>query len=148
MSPLRVVRFRHRSRVSDACSGPANHGNDLLGLPPLPPDAKGAHIVADLHYHLRGELDMSNADDLQEQLASASRGLRGGVVIDCAGLTYIDGYGLKALSAMQRAFAAEGRTFRVINASPTLHRNCDATGLTYLFRLDDAEPPVSEVVGG
>jgi anti-sigma B factor antagonist len=101
--------------------------------------------VAELHYHLRGDLDMSNADDLQEDLASASRGLRG-IVIDCAELTFIDTYGIKALIAMQRALAAEGRTFRVANASPTLRRRCDATDLTDMFRLADSEP-ISNAVG-
>ena len=90
---------------------------------------------------------MSNADDFQEQLAYASRGLRGGIVIDCAELTFIDTYGMKALIAMQRALAAEGRTVRITNASPMLGRSCDAAGLTYVFRVQDAERVVSEVVG-
>jgi anti-anti-sigma factor len=91
---------------------------------------------------------MSNADDFQERIASASRGLRGGIVVDCAELTFIDSYGMKALIGMQRALAAEGRTFRVTNASPTFRRICDATGLIYVFRRQDVEPAISEAVGG
>ena len=102
--------------------------------------------MAELHYHLRGDIDMSNADDLQEQLAAASRGIGGGVVLDCAELTFIDSYGVKGLIALQRALAAEGRRFRITNPSPTFRRICDATGLTYMFALPDTEPATSEAV--
>ena len=112
---------------------------------PFRPTERAVPFVAELHYRLRGDLDMSNADDLQEDLASAARGL-GGIVIDCAGLTFIDTYGMKALIAMQRALAAEGRTFRVANASPTLRRRCDASDLTDIFQLTDSEP-ISKALG-
>ena len=55
---------------------------------------------------------------------------------------------MKAPTAMKRALAAEGRTVRVTNASPTFRRSCDATGLTDMFRrLQDSEPLISELVG-
>jgi anti-anti-sigma factor len=103
--------------------------------------------MAELHYRLHGEIDMSNASQTQDHLTAALAGTRGGLVVDCSDLAFIDSSGMRVLLETQRALAEDGRGFRVINASPILQRICEAMGVTYLFGLRDAEPTNTEMLG-
>lgn len=83
-------------------------------------------IVAD------GELDAASAGTLAEALEDAAPG-SGGIVLDLAGVSFIDSSGLRVIAAeVQRAEAA-GRPFAVTAASEAVRRIFEMTGLTSLL---------------
>jgi anti-sigma B factor antagonist len=93
--------------------------------------------MPELHYRLRGEIDMSNADEIAHELAASIRHSDAGLVIDCSDLVFIDSSGMTMLLAIQRSLTDDCRTFRVTNAPRALRVLCDVLGVTHVFRLRD-----------
>jgi anti-anti-sigma factor len=87
----------------------------------------GARLV------LVGELDVYTAGVLRDALVDElRRDHRGDIVIDCAGLAFMDGGGLKVLE--WAAVAADPRRLAVCNASPVI---CQLAAITGLDRAVD-----------
>ena len=87
---------------------------------------------------LEGELDIATAPALDATLTDVERNGTGTVLLDLAGVRFIDSTGLRSLlSARQRAQTA-GRTLRLTNRPVDVERVFDVTGVRRIF---DIAPP-------
>ena len=76
----------------------------------------------DNRYFLRGEVDVSNADE-QFALMYASSWLHSGdVTIDCTNLRFIDAAGLHSLIAIRDELREQGRNLSLVHAPAFLFR--------------------------
>ncbi len=89
-----------------------------------------AHVNEETVVTVRGELDMSTADQLSDTVnAELQKGTAGRVVIDLAGLTFCDSLGLGTLVVLSRTARVQ-QTFLVLrNPSPFFTRMLDVTGV-------------------
>lgn len=78
---------------------------------------------------LSGELDLAAAPELKMRLDS----LDGDILIDCGGLTFIDGSGLRPLLSAHRRCRARDARLILINAPLCLTRLLILTGLEAVF---------------
>lgn len=60
-----------------------------------------------------GEIDLSNADDVQFQIEEAVRGARA-VTVDLRAVEYMDSRGVRLLHDLSRRLAADGIELRVV----------------------------------
>jgi anti-anti-sigma factor len=72
-------------------------------------------------FRVSGELDLLTVPQLREALA-AVRGPSRDVVLDCAGLTFIDSSGLGLLLSIARTTNERGASLVLRTASPTVRR--------------------------
>ena len=91
----------------------------------------------DNRYVLRGELDVSNADEQFALIYAMSWLHSGDVTIDCRDLRFIDAAGLHALTAIRDDLREQGRTLSLVHAPAFLFRVLVACRLTDLL----APPP-------
>jgi anti-anti-sigma factor len=91
-----------------------------------------AHIEGDRLLVLEGELDIATAPELVEMLQRLGA-RRHAVVLDLAGVTFMDSTGLTTL--MDAAFDAErdGWEFSIRAASPAVRRVVELAGVGMLF---------------
>lgn len=76
--------------------------------------------VADsVHAIVRGEVDMSNATDIEARLRSACDGA-GGLVLDLSQLSFLDSHGVAAIFELHRELAAHHLSFEVIAGPDTV----------------------------
>ncbi len=99
-----------------------------LAPPPLVP------MTAD-RVILSGELDLATAPELETQLAS----LDGDVLIDCAGLTFIDACGLRPLLSAHRRCTERDTRLVLVSPSPCLTRVLVLTGLDAVFEMQTGD---------
>lgn len=88
---------------------------------------------------LTGELDMETADLF---LVAAERLVVAGhhdVTVDCAGVTFCDSYGLRALERVADLVGPDG-SVAIAGPSPTLTRILDISGIAHLFKIAAPEP--------
>lgn len=86
-----------------------------------------------------GELDLSTAPRLDEQLVSlADEGVLD-VTVDLADLDFIDSSGLQALVAGLKRLREQGGGLRLHSPKPSTLKVLEITGLTSLFRLEAIE---------
>jgi anti-sigma B factor antagonist len=84
---------------------------------------------------LEGELDIATASVLDATLTDVERNGTGTMLLDLAGVRFIDSTGLRALlSARQRAETA-GRTLRLTNIPADVERVFDVTGVRRIFDI-------------
>jgi anti-sigma B factor antagonist len=71
------------------------------------------HVRRNSHeiLEVRGELDLTNADMLDEALAQTSTRA---VIVDLAGLGFVDSTGMRAIDQAHRRLAAAGRTLLIV----------------------------------
>ncbi|MBX3287395.1 MAG: STAS domain-containing protein [Acidimicrobiales bacterium] len=79
-----------------------------------------------------GELDAASAATLGDALAQA-REQAGTVVLDLAGLTFIDSSGLRVVAAEHVAAGESGSAFRIVGATDRVRRIFEMTGLESLI---------------
>jgi anti-sigma B factor antagonist len=101
-------------------------GNHLLCLLPPSPVAVAADQVV-----LSGELDLATAPQLEMQLA----GLDGDILIDCAGLTFIDCRGLRPLVSAHYRCTSRGRRLVLVNPPRCLTWLLELTDLAAVFEV-------------
>jgi anti-sigma B factor antagonist len=89
---------------------------------------------------LRGEIDLTDAPALRQQLSDLVSTTTGDVVIECDDLTLIDSVGIAVLLSTRRILRIQGREMRVENLRGMARHATDALGLTQLLTLDDLEP--------
>lgn len=88
---------------------------------------------------VRGELDLSTAPGLHEQLVSlAVEGVRD-VTVDLADLQFIDSSGLQVLMAGLKRLRAQGGDLGLRSPTSSTLKLLKVTGLTSVFRLDATE---------
>jgi len=98
----------------------------LLRLEQLP-DGSGLRLV--------GEVDMSNAEALEEALALAFQKNGGSVVIDCSELTYMDSSGFRAL-LRSAELLPDGHKLVIASPARLVLWSMKALGLHKLPRLE------------
>jgi anti-anti-sigma factor len=84
---------------------------------------------------LAGDLDFAAHAAVEEQLV-ALVGAGHPVVVDCAGITFLDSMGLRALVAGQREAEAVGVAFRLTAPSPPVLRVLELTGTIEVFAVE------------
>ena len=79
-----------------------------------------------------GELDAASAVMLSEALTGA-RERSASLVLDLAGVTFIDSSGLRVIAAEHTAADRDGRSFRIVGPSDRVRRIFEMTGLEALI---------------
>ncbi len=93
---------------------------------------------------LVGELDMASAPLLQGAVESAEIDSRQLVVLDLAGLEFIDSTGLRVILAMRKLCSERGQELAVTRGSQQVERLLSVTGVgEHLKIIDSPEAPVS-----
>ncbi len=89
---------------------------------------------------LGGELDIATAPRAEEELHQAEEDAGSGtVVIDLAGLTFMDSTGLRLLVAADARAHAHGRRLAIVRGPEAVQRVIELTGLdAKLLLVDDA----------
>lgn len=89
---------------------------------------------------LAGELDIATAPRAEEELQQAEEGAGSGtVVIDLAGLTFMDSTGLRMLVAADARAHDRGRRLAIVRGPEAVQRVIQLTGLdAKLLLVDDA----------
>lgn len=93
---------------------------------------------AQTELRLTGELDVATAPALRSHLDQIDEAVPR-VVVDLAGLTFIDAAGIGLLAATQRRLEGDGRTFLLLDAHGPVLRVLELTGLRSHPR--DPRPP-------
>jgi anti-anti-sigma factor len=102
----------------------------VLCLEPTPSVAVSAEQVV-----LSGELDLATAPELEMQLAK----IQGDILIDSAGLTFIDLCGLRPLLSAHRRCTARGNRLVIVNPPRCLTRLLELTDLRAVFEVQTEE---------
>jgi anti-anti-sigma factor len=86
---------------------------------------------------LKGEVDLSNVEQLQQRLAREAHDAPG-LVIDLTAIDYIDSQGLRLLNRLSRTLAARGSTLHVVAPPGSVARSVlDLTGMSDELTLRD-----------
>ncbi|MGN6793490.1 MAG: STAS domain-containing protein [Streptosporangiaceae bacterium] len=88
---------------------------------------------------LRGELDVSNHDDLRAVIYQLLETGPLPVVVDLSGLTFADCGGMAVLIAVRNRLAVHGFDLRVTAPQPIVRRLLTVTGMDTLLHLDEDE---------
>ena len=111
------------------------------------------HTVADHGDHLRlslvGDVDFAAHATLADHIRTLIGGGRS-VVVDCAGVTFLDSMGLRALVEGLHAATAEGLGFELADPSGPVLRVLELSGTADLFLVRPAtteEPATPEETG-
>jgi anti-anti-sigma factor len=89
--------------------------------------------------HLSGEVDLSNAVPLEQQLLDASTGARG-FFLDLSDLSFLDSSGLRLIDRLAHAAARRAQAMRVACPSDAVVRRAlDIAGVATFVPLDEDE---------
>jgi anti-sigma B factor antagonist len=94
--------------------------------------------VATTLLHWTGELDLSRADELCHAVESLEALPFQRVVVDLAGVTFMDSTGLNALVRLHRRVTAVGGVVTVARPPAQIARLLDVAGLTQIIPVDGA----------
>lgn len=83
-----------------------------------------------------GEVDLATAPALQEALETAAAGGEHDVVVDLAGVTFIDSSGMNVFVRCYKPLRAADRALVLRGASPTVRRALEAGGITTFLSVD------------
>jgi anti-anti-sigma factor len=83
---------------------------------------------------LAGEIELSNADDLEREIATVTEGMRL-VTIDLSRVTYMDSRGVRIVHQLSRRLTASGAELKVLAPSQTF-----AGGVLRLTGLSELAP--------
>jgi anti-sigma B factor antagonist len=91
---------------------------------------------------IRGDLDLATAPWLRRVIieAQAAPGVRGTVVIDMSGVTFIDACGIGVLVSAHKRARARGGQLVLRDPSRCVSRLLELTGLALVFLLDLTTP--------
>ena len=89
-----------------------------------------------------GEIDASTADELRREVRAA-RDERATLLLDLAGVDFIDSTGLRLLLDASREAACAGWPFFIVRPSPTVQRLIGVTATASLLPI--VEPPLTLV---
>ncbi|MGE0878607.1 MAG: STAS domain-containing protein [Acidimicrobiia bacterium] len=84
-----------------------------------------------------GEIDVHTSRQLDEAMERLAEDGVAAVVLDMAGVGFIDSSGLRSLLTAQRAFEAAGTVFGLRNLSAAMLRLLEVTGLLTSFSIAD-----------
>ncbi len=86
-----------------------------------------------------GDLDATNAPSLQDTFDDLSNRAHQRVVLDVAGLTFLDSSGLRVIAATRADFGRLGRSLAIRGASTPTRRLLAMAGLVPLLEIDDPD---------
>lgn len=93
---------------------------------------------------LVGELDVTNADEVEETVRVAWQDPPSYLVFDLSGLTFMDSAGVRVLVRARRRATEHGGTVVLAGLTPSVSRIIEITGLDQVFTiratLDEALP--------
>ena len=96
---------------------------------------------------LNGRIDSVNAAEAEKEIAAATEGFQGELVLDAGALTYISSAGLRVILRVKKA----NRSTRIVNASSEVYEIFDMTGFTEMMDISKAYRRISidgcEVIG-
>jgi anti-sigma B factor antagonist len=92
--------------------------------------------MSEYRIHAYGEIDTATAPQLREDLQLAIRLHVSHVLVDCAGLTFIDSAGIAVLLEAHGTLEAQGRHLLVTNVGRAPMRAFEVLGLTDLLHYD------------
>jgi anti-sigma B factor antagonist len=109
--------------------------------PPLvvPPGALNVAVCGDerrYEVRLAGELDMSTAPQLREQLLRLASEGGAHVTLDMSELAFVDSTGLSVLITGLKSLRQEGGDMALRSPTPGTLRVLEITGLTEVFAID------------
>lgn len=84
---------------------------------------------------LRGELDMSTAPQLRDELQRLSAEGAPQVTVDLSGLAFVDSTGLSVLITALKRFRQQGGDMALRSPTPGTRRVLEITGLTEVFAI-------------
>jgi anti-sigma B factor antagonist len=86
---------------------------------------------------LSGEVDLANADRLQDRILAAIDSSReADVVVDLARVTFLDSTGIAALLAGHHCAKERATDYRVVHARGMVHRTLDVAGVLAALSAD------------
>ncbi len=86
-----------------------------------------------------GEIDIQSSPILDEQVRSVLGEGATSIVIDLAGVTFLDSTGLSVLVAALKRCQSVGGTVRLMSLRPNVRRVLEITGLTDAFQVGPAD---------
>ena len=89
-----------------------------------------------------GEFDMSEVETFRSCVDEIITSCDSAVVVDLAGVTFIDASAISGLMNAHRCLAGEGREFRLQHLSAPVARFFELAGLTNLVGDTASHPPV------
>ncbi len=98
----------------------------------------GRGDMAERRFFIRGDIDLSTAPALHEEIHEALSDNRDDLTVDCCGMTFIDSTGLAVLYATAETLRAEGRAFRIVNADHLAARVFQISGLVEVLRVNES----------
>jgi len=103
-----------------------------------------SHEDGRAHVVLMGELDVSTARFLAEQLLDATAASTGDMVIDVGLLDFIGSTGLSVLVSQHKALQAQGRTLILLDPTPSARRLFAITALDQVMTIEPATVQTAE----
>ena len=95
--------------------------------------------MSERRFLVHGEVDLESCEELQEKLLVLVNETHDDLVVDCAGLQFIDSTGVAVFMHTRQLLEIQNRGFRVENLRGMPRRTFDLLGLTELLELPDAE---------
>jgi anti-sigma B factor antagonist len=84
-----------------------------------------------------GDLDMATAQEFDDRLMAAARDHRDGLlIVDLAGVDFLDSSGLRVLLTAARAAQADGGRLRLRPGPPSVQRVFEVSGTEYLLPFE------------
>jgi anti-sigma B factor antagonist len=106
---------------------------------PVPADSlrvEAGYVGSEVTVTLEGEFDLGGTDLFWVYASEALDSQPRSIVVDAAGLTFIDSAGIMAIWRARDAAHTAGVTFRVSNATPPVRRVIELLGLEDLLSDD------------
>jgi anti-sigma B factor antagonist len=103
----------------------------------------GAAVVVsrrepDVVVRVTGEIDISNADMLEEAIQEYLGGDPRDLTLECDGLRFIDSTGLSLTVRLHNALAERGHRLVLTGLAPAVRRPFEATNLTDVIEIREA----------
>ena len=93
---------------------------------------------------LRGELDLSTVEKVEDELRRVEAGEEKIVVLDLSGLSFLDSTGLRLMVTADRRAQKDGRRLVIVRGPETVHR---VFTITHLDEKLEMVNDISEVAG-
>lgn len=132
VASVKAGRYRKRRQRIEKAGGILNSTSDVKdqNWTLSPGDALGVVTLA-------GEIDFSVTPKVRERLLDLVGDAPAEIVLDMAGLAYVDSSGLALLIELRKTLAEAGRTVRIRTISPQVRKILNLTQLGELFGLPE-----------